>query len=216
MLSITGTATLQSLSLSRAGSEDSPDTLATLKLEIETTDLEPVRAALGIEEPDPLAWAWSFPETPDGSGECERRYVRMGPIATPGATWLGKHAVEIGGYREIRPSKVVVESVMPVHNGIWLIALKVQVEKAPAGAVEAWAMFLRQAGGLRIALVQDADLFDEAGGDSIKGAVKRFSDRMARQGTTVTISGGGRSVTLGSGARAASCPATAVEGLSRE
>lgn len=193
MLNLTGSATLLSLSLSRAGSEDSPDTLATLKLEIETTNLEPVRAALGIEEPDPLRWAWSFPEVEDGSGECERRYLRMGPIATPSATWIGKHMVEIGGYGEIRPAKVTVESVAPVISSIWAIALKVQIEKAPAGAVEAWALFLRQAGGLRIDLRQDADLFD----DDAKASARRFVDGMTRDGTTVTLSSGGRSVTIG-------------------
>jgi hypothetical protein len=82
-----------------------------------------------------------------------------------------------------------------VHNGIWLIALKVQVEKAPAGAVEAWALFLRKAGALRIELQQDADLF-EAGDDLVKAA-RKFRDDVTRGGTTVTISSGGRSVTMG-------------------
>lgn len=195
MLNISGNATLLSLSLSSAGSDDSPDTLATLKLEIETTNLEPVRAALGIEGPDALEWAWAFPEERDGSGECERRYLLMGPITTPKAAWVGKHMIEIGGYREIRPSKVAVESVAPAVNGIWNVALKVQIEKAPAGAVEAWALFLRKAGALRIELHQDADLF-EAGDDLVKAA-RKFRDDVTRGGTTVTISSGGRSVTMG-------------------
>lgn len=195
MLNISGAATLLSLSLSSAGSDDSPDTLATLKLEIETTNLEPVRAALGIEGPDALEWAWAFPEERDGSGECERRYLLMGPITTPKATWIGKHTIEIGGYREIRPAKVTVESVAPVVSGIWSVSLKVQVEKAPAGAVEAWALFLRKAGALRIELQQDADLF-EAGDDLVKAA-RKFRDDVTRGGTTVTISSGGRSVTMG-------------------
>jgi hypothetical protein len=108
----------------------------------------------------------------------------MGPITTPKAAWIGKHVIEIGGYREIRPSKVTVESVAPVVNGIWNVALKVQIEKAPAGAVEAWALFLRKAGGLRIELRQDADLFED-GRDQ------------APTGTTVTLSSGSRSVTIG-------------------
>lgn len=195
MLNLKGAATLQSISLSSAGSEDSPDTLATLKLEIETTNLEPVRAALGIEEPDPLEWAWAFPEERDGSGECERRYLLMGPITTPKATWVGKHQIEIAGYREIRPSKVAVESVAPVVNGIWNVALKVQIEKAPAGAVEAWALFLRKAGALRIELQQDADLFEA--GDDLTKVARKFNEDMSRSGATVTISSGGRSVTMG-------------------
>lgn len=195
MLNLTGAATLLSLSLSSAGSDDSPDTLATLKLEIETTNLEPVRAALGIEGQDTLEWAWAFPEERDGSGECERRYLLMGPICTPKAAWLAKHAIEIGGYRDIRPSKVAVESVAPVVNGIWNVALKVQIEKAPAGAVEAWALFLRKAGGLRIELQQDADLFEA--GDDLTKAAQKFRDDMARDGITVTLSSGSRSVTIG-------------------
>jgi len=194
VLNISGAATLLSLSLSSAGSDDSPDTLATLKLDIETTNLEPVRAALGIEGPDALEWAWAFPEVCDGSGECERKYLLMGPITTPKAAWLGKHVIEIGGYRDIRPSKVTVESVAPVVNGIWNVALKVQIEKAPAGAVEAWALFLRKASGLRIELQQDADLFEP--GDDLTKAAQKFRDDMTRDGTTVTLSSGSRSVTI--------------------
>lgn len=157
-LNLTGSATLSSLTLSSAGG-DAGETLATLKLAISTVNTDAICAALGVEDGDALAWAWNASE--DGTA-LERRYIRMGPI-TCDAVWIGKHAAEICGYRELRPTKVTVESVAPVDGGKWLVALKVQVKHPPAGAVECWAQFLGQ--DMRIDLQQDPDLFDKPKGD---------------------------------------------------
>lgn len=177
-LNLTGPASLSSLTISRPGSEDDADTLVTLKLEIETTDLEPIQAALGAESPDRLAWAH------DSDGE--RAYMRLGAIAC-GADWRDKHSLELAGYRDMRPVKVTVESVAPAPKSSWLVALKVQVESPPAGAVEAWAQYLRTS--MRMVLKQDEDLLSDAGG--VRKVAKQLDALLAEDGTTATLSSGG-------------------------
>lgn len=151
-----GNAKLSSLTLSRPGGEDDGETLATMKIEIETNDAAIVGAALGAEAGDPLEWAW---QANDDGSQVERRYLWLGEIATA-ARWDGKHIATIAGY-EVRPRRVSAESVAPKANRIWRVALKVQAEHPPAGAVECWAQFL--GGHIPIDLQQDPDLF-EAGG----------------------------------------------------
>lgn len=46
----------------------------------------------------------------------------------------------------------------PVAKRLWNVALKVQIEHPPAGAVESWAQFIGQS--LWIDLQQDPDLFE--------------------------------------------------------
>lgn len=158
MFSLAGDATLSSINLSRVGGEDSDYTLVTLKLSVETRSDAAICAALGVESGDMLLWAWETPETGDIDA-CERRYPYMGAIAS-GLRMEAKHLAQIGGYRDLRPSRVTVESVAPVAKRIWTVALKVQIEHPPAGAVECWAQFIGQS--LRIDLQQDPDLFERA------------------------------------------------------
>lgn len=159
MFSLAGDATLSSINLSRVGGEDSDYTLVTLKLSVETRSDAAICAALGVESGDALEWAWQYPEDCDDIDACERRYPYMGAIAS-GLRMEAKHLAQIGGYRDLRPSRVTVESVAPVAKRIWTVALKVQIEHPPAGAVESWAQFIGQS--LRIDLQQDPDLFERA------------------------------------------------------
>lgn len=189
-LNLSGYATLSSLTLSRPGGDDSGDTLATLKLTIPTSNTDAVCAALGIESGDKLEWAWLKSEDSQSS---ERRYIRMGAIACDGAKWVSKHLAGIAGYRNLRPKKVVVESVRPVLDGVWELAVKVQVEHPPAGAVECWAQFIGSQ--IRVELWQDGDLLEPS--DSLTEAARELGEKMARSGTTVTLTTRSGSVTVG-------------------
>ena len=117
MFSIAGDATLSSINLSRVGGEDSDYTLVTLKLSVETRSDAAICAALGVESGDALEWAWQYPEDCDDIDACERRYPYMGAIAS-GLRMEAKHLAQIGGYRDLRPSRVTVESVAPVATPV--------------------------------------------------------------------------------------------------
>jgi len=82
-----------------------------------------------------------------------------------------------------------VESVPPMVDGYWEVPLKVQIKHPPAGAVECWAQYIGDA--IRVELTQDADLFEPSG--DLKQSVERLRDLAKEDGTTVTISAGGRS-----------------------
>ncbi len=178
-LNLGGLATLSSITLSRPGGDDG-ETLATLKLSIGTKDTEPVCAALGTEAGDALEWAWLA----SGDGQIrERRYLHMGAIACA-TKWKGKHSASVHGYKELRPELVAVESVTPMVDGYWEVALKVQIKHPPAGAVECWAQYIGDA--IRVELMQDADLLEPSG--DLKQSVERLRDLAKEDGTTVTIS----------------------------
>jgi len=59
-------------------------------------------------------------------------------------------------------------------------------------AKECWAQYIGDA--IRVELMQDADLFEPSG--DLKQSVERLRNMAKEDGTTVTISAGGRSVTL--------------------
>ncbi len=154
MFNYTGKATVEKIDVKRGTAEDSAVAVV-IAFKAEGVKPDVVASLLGADDKESVEYGLFKSQALDG--DQNPRFMSVKKIVS-GASFEERHALTIQGFKRVRCARVSGISVKPRGFTLSDIEFRCTVEKPSNGFVEKLAEMLH--GGVRVDLIQDADLVD--------------------------------------------------------